>query len=123
MSFFDWLITIHLIGDWLSQTEYQALNKAEKSFINRALLTHCAVYAACFIPLFWYNTVSVCWVVIIFCSHLFIDRRWPIVWICRYIKRCSAEELEKNFWLVVVVDQVVHILILASLAVWHKEVL
>ena len=41
MSLFDSLLVAHLVGDWLLQTEWQALNKTKNW---RAMWAHVAVY-------------------------------------------------------------------------------
>ena len=42
MSLFDKLLVAHLVGDWLLQTEWQALNKSKN---YRALLSHISTYS------------------------------------------------------------------------------
>ena len=65
MTSFIWLFLSHLCGDWLIQTEFQALNKAKGAFFNRALFAHCLGYTVCFVPIFlltgaswWWMTLS-----------------------------------------------------------------
>ncbi len=113
MTVFEGLILAHLFGDWLLQTEYEAMNKAGGRFLNAALLKHCLFYTLSFVPVFIAFHLSWYWLLVIFASHLFIDRRWPVVWWISVIKRTSKESINKNFWLVVAVDQVIHIFILA----------
>ena len=40
MSLFDKLLVAHLVGDWLLQTEWQALNKSRN---YRALFSHVSI--------------------------------------------------------------------------------
>lgn len=115
MSFFDLLIVAHLIGDWLMQTEYEAMRKAKDPFFNWGLWKHCLVYTLWFVPVFLWVGVSCLWLLPLLASHLFLDRRWPIVWWLRHVKRTSRESIEKNFWLVVAVDQVAHAMVLVLL--------
>ena len=117
MTVFEGLILSHLFGDWLLQTEYEAMNKALGRFFNTALWKHCLFYSASFVPVFVAFHLPWHWLLLIFASHLFIDRRWPIVWWISTIKRTSKESVGKNFWLVVAVDQVVHVFILAFVVI------
>lgn len=41
------LLSVHFVADFVLQTDWMALNKSKN--VN-ALLVHCAVYAACFLP-------------------------------------------------------------------------
>ena len=113
MNIFETLVITHLIGDWIFQTEYEAMNKMKDSFWNRALFSHCLICTLCFAPAFWSYGINWLWLLLIFGSHLFLDRRWPVVWWISTIKRTSPETVEKLYWLVIVVDQIMHVLILA----------
>jgi len=95
MTLFESLVVTHLLGDFVLQTEYEAMNKMKGSFLNRALFSHCLTYALCFIPVLWHFQLSLYWLAIIFGSHMFLDRRWPIVWWITTVKRTSKETLEK----------------------------
>lgn len=115
-SRFILLFLSHMIGDWLLQTEHQAMNKAKGRFFNGALFFHCFGYTLSFVPAFWLGQIDWWWLALIFSSHMFLDRRWPVIWWIRLVKRTSEETIKNLFWLVIAVDQVIHILILAAIA-------
>ena len=117
MTLFELLLIAHLMGDFLIQTEYQALHKAEGNFLNVALIAHCLTYTICFFPVFMLYKISALWFFFIFWSHMFYDRRWPIVLWRRYINRCSQKGIENTFWLTVVVDQIFELLVLAVISI------
>ncbi len=101
----------HSIGDWFIQTEYQALNKAKGKWFNRAILTHCTTYTLCYVPtLVWFD-ISLHWLWLIFGSHMIIDRRTPVLWIRKHIAGNSAESIAATFWITIVMDQILHMLI------------
>ena len=105
----------HLIGDWLIQSEYEALNKALGKFLNRALWMHCFKYTLCFVPVIWLAKENLWWLTLVLGSHLIIDRRFPVIWWRLHICHCSPEAIQKTFWITVVVDQVFHFLIIMIL--------
>jgi hypothetical protein len=109
------LILAHLIGDWLIQSEFEALNKARGRFWNRALFSHCFKYTLCFVPAIWIAKENMLWLILILGSHLVIDRRFPVIWWRLHICKCSPEAIEKTFWITVVVDQVFHFVIVMIL--------
>lgn len=117
MNVFEMLVLAHFIADWLLQSEYQATEKFNGKFFNSALITHCMVYTLCFVPVFWIAHLNWLWLLPIFWSHMFLDRRWPVKWWIRNVMRTSDETIEKLFWLVIVVDQVMHVLILALIVI------
>ena len=116
MTLMEMLIVAHLIGDWLLQTESEALQKFNGKFLNSPLISHCTKYTLAFIPAFYYFGISWYWLILIFWSHMFLDRRWPVKWWIHNVMGNSYESIDKLFWLVVVVDQVMHILVLALIA-------
>jgi hypothetical protein len=113
---FIFLFLSHMIGDWLIQTEHQAMNKAKGRFFNGALFSHCLCYTLCFVPAFWLAHINMVWLLLVFWSHMFLDRRWPVIWWIKTMKRTSEETIKNLFWLVIAVDQVMHILIVALIA-------
>lgn len=117
MNVFEWLFIAHLAGDYLFQTEFQAAHKASGRFFNKALFSHCATYTLCFVPAFFVLSLNSWWLVLVFASHLFLDRRWPVILWRKCVKRESEEHIAHTFGLTIAIDQVFHILILALIAV------
>lgn len=110
ISPFDLLLIAHLIGDYLLQTEWMAKYKAERW---APLLAHCTVYTLViglvsylFIPagLSW-------WAIgLVFVSHVFLDRRGFVAFWYRRVMRVTDD---RNKWLMIVVDQSFHLIVLA----------
>lgn len=116
---FDWLILVHLAGDFLFQTEYEAMNKAQGHWWNRALLLHCLKYTLGFAVAFALLDISLPWLILIFVSHMALDRRFLVVLWRKYINRNSEESIANTFWLTIIIDQIFHILILALIGGVH----
>ena len=109
MSPFDWLLLAHLVGDYLFQTSWMAMNKAHKW---DALIVHSLVYTGA-IALVSYATFGLfSWpaYVVIFVSHLILDRRTFVVWWVRTVMRTNETTVP---WLTIMVDQIFHLLVLA----------
>ena len=116
MTIFENLFVAHLIGDWLLQTEWQALNKDHNL---RALFTHISVYSLVILGVlvakFGFQNYSVYWVVgMIAITHACIDRRWPVLWFMKTFRLIVEREPEQ--WLTMAVDQIFHILLLSLAA-------
>jgi hypothetical protein len=114
-----WLLLMHFVGDYLFQTQAEALGKAEGKWWNSAILAHCATYTACFIPVFLFYHIHPIGIVAIFFSHWFLDRRWPVIWWREHVTRNSRESIQATFWLTIVLDQVFHITVLFAIAAVH----
>ena len=117
MSLFDKLLVAHLIGDWLLQTEWQALNKSRN---NRALFSHIGVYSLvifCVLAItFGFQNINVyLMVAMLAITHAFMDMGWPVVRFMRAMKIIVDREPER--WLIMAVDQVLHIALLALAAI------
>ena len=116
MTLFDKLLVAHLVGDWLLQTEWQALNKG-KNF--QALLTHVAVYSltllAVLVTTFGFSNLSIYIIVLILgLIHALMDGSGVVAWYIRTFKLIDKRGPEK--WLSIAVDQVFHILLIAGAA-------
>ena len=111
-----WFVVAHLIGDFLLQTEYEAMNKAQGRFLNGALLSHSAKYTLCFAPVCWVFQVPLFWLGAILGTHLVLDRRWPIIAWRRHVKRDSEEGIKQTFWLTVIIDQIFHLFVLVLIS-------
>lgn len=117
MTMFEALVLAHLFGDWVLQTGHQAMNKMKGKFWNMALVAHCLWYTISFIPVFWFYGIPWHWLTLVYFSHMFLDRRWPVEWWIVKVKLTSREILANLFWLVIAVDQIFHVLIIALIAV------
>jgi len=112
MSLFDKMLVAHLVGDWLLQTEWQARNKAHN---YRALFSHIGVYSFLMLGVlvveFGFQNIYVYIVVGMFAlTHAFMDRGWPVIRFMRSFRIIVEREPER--WLVMAVDQSLHILFL-----------
>ena len=113
MSLFDKLFVAHLIGDWLLQTEWQAINKTKN---YRALFAHIGIYTVIMLGVlvvdFGFQNINIYLVVAMLAlSHALLDLGWPVT---RFIKAFHLiVEREPERWLMMVVDQILHISFLA----------
>jgi hypothetical protein len=108
------LVILHLIGDWLLQTDWMAKEKGKNP---QALAAHVSIWAACFIPaaVWLYNPLWLVWLV---GTHLLLDGTGFVRWWMRNVKRVPEADLRGSaWWLAVVVDQVFHLLALVPIAV------
>lgn len=120
MNLIGWLVVCHLIGDYLLQTEFEAMNKAMGKLWNSAILSHCSKYTLCFAPVVWFYGLSWLWLVLIWGAHMFIDRRWPVITWRRYITRNSENSIKNTFWITVIIDQIFHFIILVVIVTVSK---
>ena len=114
MTLFESLFLAHLLGDWVLQTEWQALNKTREW---RALLMHLAVYHAIMLAVlltrFSFTDARV-WIAIIFlaATHAVLDRRTFTINLLKAFRGIVQREPES--WLVLAVDQSLHLLAIGS---------
>jgi len=113
------LLTGHLLGDWVAQSDWQATNKTRSW---AALAAHVAGYHLVMGLLLLLPVVRDGWpagqaLVVLAVSgatHALIDRRWPV----RALLRASGSPGFATIdWGVIAVDQALHLSILAMLAV------
>lgn len=109
MTPFEFLFVAHLVGDYLFQTNWMAMNKAKKWL---PLFTHSLVYSLtiAIVAYFGFGGLSPIALIFVFVSHLFLDRRTFVVWWAEKIMGAVSKE---GNWLKIVVDQVFHIIVLA----------
>jgi hypothetical protein len=113
MSLFDKLLVAHLVGDWLLQTEWQALNKSKN---YRALFSHIAVYSLIMLGVLvadfgFQNIYAYIVVAMLASSHALLDRGWPVIRFMKTFRLIVERKPER--WLVMAVDQVIHVAFLA----------
>jgi hypothetical protein len=119
---FALLVVSHLVGDFLLQTEWQALNKpgglGPDPLARRALLSHIGSYTLALVPaLVWLGdeigaaAVGVGALVVV--PHLLQDDGRPVLWFIARVKKVPGppERL-----LVMVVDQSAHMVALLGAA-------
>ncbi|ARF13803.1 DUF3307 domain-containing protein [Sporosarcina ureae] len=111
MNLFSYLLLGHLVGDFLLQNTWMAMNKANKWM---PLMTHCLVYTLSIFVAILISGFQVSWlaIVLIYVSHVFLDKRLFVFWWVRTIM--GVKNPEGN-WLMIVTDQIFHLLVLGSI--------
>lgn len=101
----------HKIGDYLFQTDKQALHKSKQLL---PLITHCSVYTIILISLAFLITGFFSWlaVFILFISHFIIDGTRFLKWWAKHIKKMSDPENAKVKLAMFELDQAFHYVIL-----------
>ena len=123
MTLFEYLILAHLLGDWILQTEWQALNK-RTSWL--ALGTHVVVYHALILAvILWQDSpdrpIIYAVVGVLALTHALLDR-FTVVPLMRALRIVVKREPDRV--LVLAVDQAIHVLLLGAAAyvVWQSRV-
>lgn len=98
----------HLVGDYLLQNDWMALNKKQSTF---HCLIHCIIWASA-VCLFadWSMSFASPYWPILFATHFLQDRTNIILW---YMKKVGQEKFATGIcspWSIIVVDNVFHIL-------------
>lgn len=119
---FEVFVVSHLVGDFLLQTQWQAVNKfggLQRGHDPRALLTHVLTYTLTFVPAFiWLWGSLGAWTLgvaaLVALPHLIQDDgRLLNLWI-RKVKR--SDDIKHGDWLFTAIDQSFHVLALFLLA-------
>jgi hypothetical protein len=115
-------LVCHLVGDYLLQTDWQAVNKrgglSGNSVARRALFSHVSVYTLAFVPaVIWIATetsaLAIALLPVIFIPHLLQDdARLLIAW-NRIVKRTAPAPGD---YLYMAIDQSFHVLFLFGTA-------
>jgi hypothetical protein len=113
MTVFESLLVAHIIGDWILQTEWQAVNKANNW---RALWTHVLTYHAVVLVVllarFGHSDFRVYIVVAaLVVTHAALDRNRLVYWLMRVLRVAVIRPRER--WLTVAFDQSIHLVLLA----------
>ena len=109
MTPFSYLLIAHLIGDYLFQTSWMAMNKHAKWL---PLFVHSFVYTAVIAIASFVAFEGLSWwaILFVFVTHVIVDRRTIVLWWVKNIMRTDPKQVG---WLVIMVDQVFHIIVLA----------
>jgi hypothetical protein len=106
-ALFVWGFVVHLVADWLFQTEWMAIHKMDLRHL--AAWVHSGIHTAGLLLVFAWPLA-----LLIGLSHLLIDTRKPLSWWLRMVKHIpkAANHQSVEIW----VDQVMHITVLAIAA-------
>jgi hypothetical protein len=112
------LLAGHLLGDWVVQTDWQATNKTRSW---AALTAHVASYhlvlgLLLFIPVVrdgWPDWKVLATLTVSAMTHAVINRRWPVRALLRAAGSSRFATVERG---AIVIDQALHLCILAMLA-------
>jgi hypothetical protein len=117
VTLFESLLLAHILGDWLLQTEWQAMNKARswRAMLSHVLVYHVVVLAVLVAKLGYRNPYVYMIVASLAISHGILDRSGIVSWLMRTL-RISVERPPER-WFTVAIDQSIHILLL-GLATW-----
>jgi hypothetical protein len=115
------LLSGHLLGDWVAQTDWQATNKTRSRAALAALAARVASYhlimaLLLLIPVLrngWPTGKALAAVTVSALTHGVIDRRWPVR---ALLQVAGSPGLATVEWGVIAVDQALHLFILAMLA-------
>ena len=108
MSQFDYLLIVHLIGDFLLQTSWMAKNQGTKWL---PILAHVAVYTAVVsIAGGLSGGLSLAAIALIFASHIVLDRK---TFVAFWVSNIQTAKGPEQAWLSIMADQIFHIIILA----------
>jgi hypothetical protein len=123
VEIFAVLLVAHLLGDFVLQTEWQALNKhgglGRDPVKRRALLMHVATYAIPFLPAFvWIadhesGAAAAACAAVVFGTHLVQDDGRMLVWYVERIKKTTAP-FGSPLWMSI--DQSCHVAFLFAAA-------
>lgn len=100
-------IFAHLIGDYLLQTDWMAQNKKKS---NLACFVHVITYLLPFL----FCDLAIWQLLLIGLQHYFQDRTNFIVWFMKFKKSEGFTSHPMTPWSIIVTDNIVHILFIAS---------
>lgn len=110
-NIFLFLIVGHAVGDFLLQTSWQAENKSR---IWKALITHGLVYSiVVYLFALLAGGISLISIVVIFLSHVLLDKGNIVNWWIKTIKKEQADKAQIRF----LVDQSLHVLVLLIISI------
>lgn len=102
-------ISAHLVGDYLLQTDWQAIGKKKSSWI---CLVHVALYMLPFLltSLVWWQLF------LIAAQHFIQDRTGFVVWMMKAKGSGEFAKPPMGPWSIVLTDNIIHILWMAAVA-------
>lgn len=118
LTIFEALLITHFVVDWIFQWKWEATNKSKKWL---PLFFHCIIYTIGFIPVFLIYEISLVWLILLFISHVILDRRTFVVWLLENFKGITKKDTTESVWtiLLTTIDQILHIVILALVVIFN----
>ncbi|UCD20109.1 MAG: DUF3307 domain-containing protein [candidate division WOR-3 bacterium] len=118
MTVFESMLVAHLLGDWLLQTEWQAVNKKDNwhALVTHVLIYHVVLYAVLAARYGFWNSLVFIVVALLAVTHAILDLRRPVEWFIRTF-RLSINR-HPSQWLVIVIDQSIHIILIGLASLW-----
>lgn len=104
------LVLVHFVSDFFFQPEEWAIKKT-KEF--KPLLYHSIQYTIPFLLVFYLMNLPLYWAIYLWATHMLIDNRKFLDWWNKTIKGAK----KAPFWLVVVQDQILHLLVLVPIII------
>jgi prepilin signal peptidase PulO-like enzyme (type II secretory pathway) len=116
MTLFNWLLLGHLLGDWMFQNDWMAKGKRQ-SFFNAPILIHCTLYTLITLLTLLLATRHsltpppwLLFTLTVFTTHWFVDASDVVDRWMRLLHQSKLPAVR------LMVDQTLHILVLAVLA-------
>jgi hypothetical protein len=104
------IILGHLVGDYLFQSDWMALNKKSKGFKGLlACVIHCLIWTISM--MIFTNNYNVLLALTLFISHFILDRTKLVVWYLNTLKIMP----NPSMWKVIIVDNTLHLLMVYGL--------
>ena len=118
LTLLEALLVTHILVDWIFQWKWEAMNKSKKWL---PLFFHCTVYTVGFIPVFLIYKISLAWLVLLFVSHVILDRRKFEIWLLENFKGIIKKDTPEAIWtmFLIVTDQILHVVILVLIVIFN----
>ena len=100
------ILSSHLVGDYLLQNDWMSLNKKENSF---ACFVHVFLYCSGFYVLFFMGKITILSLILIWIQHFLQDRTSFILWYMNLVGQKNFATGKCSPWSIIVVDNVFHI--------------
>ncbi len=116
MTVFEGLLLAHVLGDWILQTEWQAQNKETNwcALGLHVLIYHAVVLIVLLVGFKLTQPSTYLVVAALAIYHAILDRRTSVLWLMRTLRITVHRSPEH--WLVLAVDQSLHLLALGVAA-------
>ena len=103
------IILGHMIGDYLLQSDWMAINKKKKGITGLIpCLVHCLIWTISVYVFGFISTNSLLIFALLFLSHFVLDRTNFVKWYCNVTKIMP----NPSMWKIIIVDNTLHLLMI-----------